>query len=203
MDRYERFNAIYVQWHPKILRWSIKRLRNWPNGNEWADDLTQEVFLRAWQRLGSYSETHADNWIWTVAYNAWKDWLRFWNQKKRFGETCGLIEADRSNDNQLLECLIVKESCASLTCNENHALALAVQGYASNKVALASARKSCREFLGMKISRHSGGRPKKVTFEQAQAIRSYSGAAKQVATLYGVSVRTVYDIWRWRIYRDD
>jgi RNA polymerase sigma-70 factor (ECF subfamily) len=39
-------------------------------GSEWAEDLTQEVFLRAWQKLGTYrGEARFSTWLHRLAVN--------------------------------------------------------------------------------------------------------------------------------------
>lgn len=49
---------------------------------EIAEDLTQEVFVKCYQRLNQFQKKSSlKSWIWRIAINHCKDYLRSWNHK--------------------------------------------------------------------------------------------------------------------------
>ncbi|WP_307344304.1 sigma-70 family RNA polymerase sigma factor [Metabacillus malikii] len=50
-----------------------------------AEDLTQEIFVKCYQRLGQYeSRSTLKSWLWRIAINHCKDYLRSWHHKHIF-----------------------------------------------------------------------------------------------------------------------
>ena len=74
----EAFGRLYERYRGGIYRFTCSRLRN----SHDAEDLTADVFMRAWQAIGRYQSTGAPftTWLYRIASNAIVD-----QQRKRRG----------------------------------------------------------------------------------------------------------------------
>src|SRR4030067_455452 len=71
-DSLMEFEAIYVRYHPKIVRY-LARFVGWHE----AEDLSQEVFVKVGRSLASFrGESRISTWIYRIATNAALDRLR-------------------------------------------------------------------------------------------------------------------------------
>lgn len=90
------FGLLYNHYHPKIYRFVFIKVSR----REEAEDLTHQVFLHAWEHMGSYEERGYpfSSWLYQIARNAVVDHYR--TRKKElsldemdpddFGETVGI-----------------------------------------------------------------------------------------------------------------
>jgi RNA polymerase sigma-70 factor (ECF subfamily) len=59
------FERLYRAHHSRVFSLAIRMA-----GSQWAEDLTQEVFIRAWQKLGSFRGDSAfGTWLYRLAVN--------------------------------------------------------------------------------------------------------------------------------------
>jgi len=70
----EAFGAIYDRFQPEILRYLAIRVRN----QDTAEDLAQQVFLKAWQAIPRYQHRGAPfrAWLYRMAHNQMVDFYR-------------------------------------------------------------------------------------------------------------------------------
>ena len=70
----DAFGALYDRFHPEILRYLTHQLRH----RETAEDLAQQVFLKAWQAIPRYQERGAPfkAWLYRMAKNQMIDHFR-------------------------------------------------------------------------------------------------------------------------------
>lgn len=70
----------YVQ---PVYRYALRLTRSRPE----AEDLTQETFLQAWRRRGQLRASQATRvWLFSIATNLWRDWLRREKRRRRLAE---------------------------------------------------------------------------------------------------------------------
>lgn len=76
----EAFGQIYQQYRPSVYRIALKRVRN----VELAEDLTQDVFVRAFRAIGSWQWQGKDigAWLATIARNLTIDHLKGAQQRR-------------------------------------------------------------------------------------------------------------------------
>ncbi|MBQ0126065.1 MAG: RNA polymerase sigma factor, partial [Clostridiales bacterium] len=72
---------IYRDYHDKIYGYIISKINNVQN----TEDLTAEVFVKIYEKLGEYdgSKASLSTWIYTVTRNTLTDWFRL---RKQFDE---------------------------------------------------------------------------------------------------------------------
>ena len=70
----EAFGALYDRYQPEIVRYLTNRLRNM----DVAEDLAQQVFLKAWQAIPRYQQrgTPFKAWLYRMAHNQMVDHFR-------------------------------------------------------------------------------------------------------------------------------
>lgn len=70
----QAFGALYDRYHPEVLRYFRARVR----GAEVAQDLTQQLFLRAWQAIPRYQDRGLPfaAWLFRMAHNLAVDYFR-------------------------------------------------------------------------------------------------------------------------------
>ena len=86
------FQAVYDDFHPKILRY----LTNIIGENE-AEDLTQEVFVKVSRALGTFrGECKFSTWLYRIATNTAIDKMR----TSSFGQDVNIYELDDSDDTE-------------------------------------------------------------------------------------------------------
>lgn len=68
------FTGLYDMYVKQVYRYVVYRVSNTTD----AEDLTQEVFLRAWRSIKTYkpSQTPFLAWLYTIAHNLVVDWYR-------------------------------------------------------------------------------------------------------------------------------
>lgn len=73
-DEEAAFRTLYERWYGKLSRFTTSRLGQ----RAYAEECTQEIFLRIWRSAGSYDPGKASptTWIYTIARNAVIDQLR-------------------------------------------------------------------------------------------------------------------------------
>jgi RNA polymerase sigma-70 factor (ECF subfamily) len=93
-DSLVEFEAIYVRYHPKIVRY-LARFVGW----EEAEDISQEVFVKVGRSLASFrGESRISAWIYRIATNAALDRLRTPSfQTGGAEETTGGADREREN----------------------------------------------------------------------------------------------------------
>lgn len=81
----EAFARLYRRHHGRVYSLSLRMA-----GMEWAEDLTQEVFIRAWQKLGSFrGDASFGTWLYRLAVNlilSRRETIRRRAQKKVSGQ---------------------------------------------------------------------------------------------------------------------
>lgn len=70
----DAFGLLYDQYQPDILRYLIHRVRD----RDLAEDLTQQVFLKAWQAIPRYEQRGVpfNAWLYRMAHNQMVDHFR-------------------------------------------------------------------------------------------------------------------------------
>jgi RNA polymerase sigma-70 factor, ECF subfamily len=73
----EAFGALYDRFHPEVLRYFRARVRG-AHSTEVAQDLTQQLFLRAWQAIPRYQDRGLPvaAWLFRMAHNLAVDHFR-------------------------------------------------------------------------------------------------------------------------------
>ena len=67
--------AELVRRHQSELRYSLRQLTRWDEAL--ADDLVQETFMRAWQKLSSFrGDAKFSTWLYRIAYNQFLQYCR-------------------------------------------------------------------------------------------------------------------------------
>lgn len=70
----QAFGALYDRYQPEILRYLVNHVRNYAT----AEDLTQQVFLKAWQAIPRYEQRNVPfkSWLYRMAHNQMVDHFR-------------------------------------------------------------------------------------------------------------------------------
>ena len=81
------------------------------NGDELlADDLSQETFIRMWQRLGSFRQLSSfQTWFYRIAFHVWLDYLR----QNGVQTICLSIEGAQNDIDDTEEVMLINELCES------------------------------------------------------------------------------------------
>ena len=88
----ESFGKLYDQFQPELLRYLAHRLRN----RELAEDLTQQVFVKAWQAMPRYEQRSVPfkAWLYRIAHNQLVDYFRTHRQTVDLHAIEAAAEAD-------------------------------------------------------------------------------------------------------------
>ncbi len=70
----EAFGGLYDRYQPEILRYLVNHVRD----RDTAEDLTQQVFLKAWQAISRYEQRNVPfkSWLYRMAHNQMVDHFR-------------------------------------------------------------------------------------------------------------------------------
>ncbi len=70
----DAFGVLYDRYQPEILRYLVNHVRDRPT----AEDLTQQVFLKAWQAIPRYEQRNVPfkSWLYRMAHNQMVDHFR-------------------------------------------------------------------------------------------------------------------------------
>ncbi|WP_276483052.1 RNA polymerase sigma factor [Paraflavitalea pollutisoli] len=75
------FQAVYDVFHAKLFHYFLKRIRT----EEWAKELTQQVFIKLWQSRHTLTEAHTvDAQLFTIANSIYIDYLRKQAVERRY-----------------------------------------------------------------------------------------------------------------------
>ena len=75
----QAFTRLYNEHHPKIL----KMLDRWTKDKGEAEDITQEAFLKAFTKIGSFKgDSTFYTWLWRIALNECRNWNVKWNVRR-------------------------------------------------------------------------------------------------------------------------
>jgi RNA polymerase sigma-70 factor, ECF subfamily len=78
-DKGELIEALMSQYGNDILKLSFSYVRN----HAVAEELTQEIFIKTYERIDTYQhKSSIKTWLWRIAINHCKDYLRSWNYRK-------------------------------------------------------------------------------------------------------------------------
>lgn len=78
-DKGELIEALMAQYGNDILKLSFSYVRN----HAVAEELTQEIFIKTYERIDTYQhKSSIKTWLWRIAINHCKDYLRSWNYRK-------------------------------------------------------------------------------------------------------------------------
>ena len=128
--------AVLIEWHGQAVGQLLGRLTAW-NGEE--EDLMQSVFLRAWQKAGSYQGNGSlEGWLKRIAINSWRNHQQ---KKKSFQNKLWEWFRQRSGEivsraPQLDEPSPVQESLAMLPHTDRSILVLFyLEGMSGNRIA--------------------------------------------------------------------
>lgn len=98
-------DQVYIEYKDRVMRYLLKKVQNLHD----AEDLTSEVFLKAFKKLESFDESKASfsTWIYTVARNTVIDYYRTRKDSTELDENLTVSEyADTSLlKNEMLEIL--------------------------------------------------------------------------------------------------
>jgi RNA polymerase sigma-70 factor (ECF subfamily) len=87
--------GIFDAYHDRVLRFFKSRGFQ----DDEADDLTQETFFRAWQKMETLrSQAALDSWILRIAANLWKNEIRYRKTSKRDAEEVAFDDPDVQGD---------------------------------------------------------------------------------------------------------
>jgi len=76
--------ALLEEHAPRVYRFALRLTNN----HQDAEDLTQETCLRAWRHRGRLRDVAAVRvWLFTIAANLWRDWLRRHKRRPRAIDT--------------------------------------------------------------------------------------------------------------------
>ncbi len=104
----EEFENLYLE-HKEFVRNSIF----WMVGNENANELTQDTFIKAWKNYSSFKgDSTFKTWIYRIAMNTAKDFLRKHTYAVEFSECDGGPNEMEIDQKQLVEMAIAKLSVA-------------------------------------------------------------------------------------------
>lgn len=97
--------AIYRDYHEKIFGYMRSKINNTQD----AEDLTSDVFVKVYEKLGSFDKSKASlsTWIYTIARNTLTDWFR---TRKTFNE----IPETESSDFSIEDSFCNSETLESL-----------------------------------------------------------------------------------------
>lgn len=86
------FREIFTTYHPRLLAFFRKRVFTL----EEAEDLTQDALLRVYQGRGCFEAAEDfESWLFTLATNVYRNWLRGRMAAKRKGQAGELAEVER------------------------------------------------------------------------------------------------------------
>lgn len=78
LDREKLLDQLMDQYGQSLLQLAYSYVGN----REVAEDLTQEVFVKCYQRMDQYErKSSLKTWLWRIAINHCKDYLRSWHHK--------------------------------------------------------------------------------------------------------------------------
>ena len=90
------FNRLVDRYQPEILRMVYYRIRP----HEEAEDLTQEIFLKAYRNIGNLREAERfRSWLYRIAVNRVRDFHRRQRLRSMFSSDSEFSEADLSGQN--------------------------------------------------------------------------------------------------------
>lgn len=105
--RQQLSESFYAEYHPKILRYVRKSIQNKAD----AEDLTQQVFLKALERFDTFDEQrNAAAWVYAIARNAVIDFFRTRHVHVDLDE----LPEPTAEDESPLETVISREGQAAL-----------------------------------------------------------------------------------------
>lgn len=79
MDKEELLEGLMDHYGQDILKLSYSYVRN----HAVAEELTQEIFVKTYERIDTYQHRASlKTWLWRIAINHCKDYLRSWNYRK-------------------------------------------------------------------------------------------------------------------------
>ncbi|MBN3554029.1 sigma-70 family RNA polymerase sigma factor [Fictibacillus nanhaiensis] len=78
-NREDAFNQLMDMYGEEIKRLIFSFVKNWPQ----AEDLTQDVFVTLYTKLETFrGESNIRSWIYSIAINRTKDYLKSWHFRK-------------------------------------------------------------------------------------------------------------------------
>jgi RNA polymerase sigma-70 factor, ECF subfamily len=107
----DAFGALYMRHLDAVYRYALLRVRN---GTE-AEDLTEQVFLRAWQAMPSYKQYGKDfiHWLYIIAHNLIVDFHR--RRDSMHVPLSEEAESEETNEAPALDAVIQAEDAAALS----------------------------------------------------------------------------------------
>jgi len=90
------FNDIYDAHHRRVYNFCLNYLRSLED----AEEVTQDVFVRVYQKIDAFeNRSQLSTWIYRIAVNCCKDFVKAKNRKKRFGFLTSLFHEDSGEIN--------------------------------------------------------------------------------------------------------
>lgn len=78
-NKEELLEALMDQYGNDLLKLSFSYVKN----HTVAEELTQEIFIKTYERIDTYQQKSTiKTWLWRIAINHCKDYLRSWNYRK-------------------------------------------------------------------------------------------------------------------------
>jgi RNA polymerase sigma-70 factor (ECF subfamily) len=106
----DAFGALYLMHLDAIYRYALLRVRN----STEAEDLTEQVFLKAWQAIPGYRQYGKDfiHWLYTIAHNVVVDYHR-----RRDSVHISLSDAviEEEHETSVLDALVQAEDVSALS----------------------------------------------------------------------------------------
>lgn len=115
MKKYEEFAEVYLQYSDKIFRFLYWRASD----KRIAEDLTGEVFVKAWKNWKNFKPDYLQAWLYKIASNVLVD---YWRSKKNKKDVSLEQSIDEGNEPSYDENLIEKIDKDDEIKKLNHAL---------------------------------------------------------------------------------
>jgi RNA polymerase sigma-70 factor (ECF subfamily) len=85
LQHHETINNLMVEYGTEILHLAYSYVRN----TQTAEDLTQEIFIKCYEKLDTFEgKSSLHTWLYRLASNHCKDYLRSWHHRKIFVSGC-------------------------------------------------------------------------------------------------------------------
>ena len=170
------FEALYRRWRGSVFSAVWRTLPAYLRGNasspELVEDLTQETWLRVVQYIGRFDGRRASfgSWVYKVAMNATRDWLRGQHNTKRNIKTTESLDAMLADDEDNCEGNLNAAVARAFGRSTDSPLALAMATEAQRRIAAAIARldKKDRWILARRL--YAGETLKEIAESQSEPI---------------------------------
>jgi RNA polymerase sigma factor (sigma-70 family) len=141
LQQHEAFKRLYDEYFTRVFAFMVRRGAT----QEEAHDLTQDVFVRVWQGANQFrGDAAAQTWVFSIAQNTWKNWMRHRKAVKRASPEVSLTEQPEipTPDDWMVggalekeDILLLRKALEGLPNKMRRSLALRLQGYGASEIA--------------------------------------------------------------------